>query len=137
MEDGTLLSTESLEEFKNMVSQYVKFDDDIRKMKIAIKERTRVLDILEPKIVEFMSNNNVEDVTISNGVLGRLKCQKQKIRQSGQRVNVRKAIMESEDIDERVKKEILGLNKPTTDSSVFVNKIKRQLPRQNPRSLNV
>lgn len=139
MEDGRLLSSDTLEEFKDMVSQFVKYDDDIRKMRIAIKERTRVLQILEPKIVEFMNNNNVEDVTIANGVLGRLKCQKQKVQRPGtSRINVRKAVMDSKDIDEGLKRSILGLDGGGSEENVmFVSKIKRHIPKQNPRSLNV
>lgn len=62
-------SDEELETFKNFVQDWFKYDDAIRKLKIAIKERITLQNALNSKIQEFMFKYNYNDLNTQNGRL--------------------------------------------------------------------
>ena len=49
-------SPEELETFKNLVNDWFKYDDQIRKLSIAMKERKNYQRVLNNKIEDFMFN---------------------------------------------------------------------------------
>jgi hypothetical protein len=58
---------EELETFKNLVNDWFKYDDQIRKLKIAMKERKNYQRVLNNKIEEFMFNFKYEDLNTAHG----------------------------------------------------------------------
>lgn len=60
---------EELETFKNLVSEWFKYDDIIRKLIIALKERKNHQRVLNNKIEDFMFKYNYNDLNTQNGRL--------------------------------------------------------------------
>ena len=58
---------EELETFKNLVNDWFKYDDQIRKLMIAMKERKNYQRVLNNKIEEFMFNFKYNDLTTAHG----------------------------------------------------------------------
>jgi hypothetical protein len=62
-------TTEEMDTFKNLVADWFKFDDQVRKLKIAIRERKTMQQVLNNKIEEFMFKYNYNDLNTQNGRL--------------------------------------------------------------------
>jgi hypothetical protein len=62
-------TTEEMDTFKNLVADWFKYDDAIRKLKIAIRERKTLQQALNNKIEEFMFKYNYNDLNTQNGRL--------------------------------------------------------------------
>lgn len=60
-------SEEELESFKNLVNEWFKFDDQIRKLNVAMKERKSHQRVLNNKIEEFMFNFKYNDLNTQHG----------------------------------------------------------------------
>jgi hypothetical protein len=60
-------SEDELETFKNLVNDWFKYDDQIRKLKIAMKERKNYQRVLNNKIEEFMFNFKYNDLNTQHG----------------------------------------------------------------------
>jgi len=60
-------SVEELETFKNLVNDWFKYDDQIRKLKIAMKERKNYQRVLNNKIEDFMFNYKYNDLNTQHG----------------------------------------------------------------------
>lgn len=60
-------SAEELEKFKTFVSDWFKYDDQIRKLVIATKERRRYQKELNTKIQEFMFKFKYNDLNTTHG----------------------------------------------------------------------
>ena len=60
---------EELETFKNLVNDWFKYDDIIRKLIIALKERKNHQRVLNNKIEEFMFKYKYNDLNTQNGRL--------------------------------------------------------------------
>jgi hypothetical protein len=58
---------EELETFKNLVNDWFKYDDQIRKLMIAMKERKNYQRVLNNKIEEFMFNFKYNDLNTAHG----------------------------------------------------------------------
>ena len=58
---------EELESFKNLVNDWFKYDDQIRKLDIAIKERKNYQKALNTKIQEFMHKYQYNDLVTQQG----------------------------------------------------------------------
>lgn len=58
---------EELDSFKNLVKDWFKFDDQIRKLEIAIKERKNYKKALNSKIQQFMIQYNYNDLNTQHG----------------------------------------------------------------------
>jgi len=58
---------DELETFKNLVNDWFKYDDQIRKLKIAMKERKNYQRALNNKIEEFMFNFKYNDLNTQHG----------------------------------------------------------------------
>lgn len=60
-------SQEELETFKHLVNDWFKYDDQIRKLNIAIKERKTYKNALTKKINEFMFLHKYNDLNTEHG----------------------------------------------------------------------
>ena len=58
---------EELDNFKNLVNDWFKYDDTIRKLQIAIKERKSYQRVLNNKIQDFMFKYKYNDLNTQNG----------------------------------------------------------------------
>jgi hypothetical protein len=58
---------EELETFKNLVNEWFKYDDMIRKLEVALKERKTLKRALNGKIEEFMFKYKYNDLNTQNG----------------------------------------------------------------------
>jgi hypothetical protein len=58
-----------MDTFKNLVADWFKYDDAIRKLKIAIRERKTLQQVLNNKIEDFMFKYNYKDLNTQNGRL--------------------------------------------------------------------
>jgi len=58
---------EELETFKNLVSEWFKYDDTIRKLEVALKERKTIQRALNSKIEDFMFSYKYNDLNTQNG----------------------------------------------------------------------
>jgi hypothetical protein len=58
---------EELENFKNLVNDWFKYDDQIRKLIIAIKERKNYKKVLNNKIQDFMFTYKYNDLNTQHG----------------------------------------------------------------------
>ena len=60
-------TSDELDNFKNLVSDWFKYDDTIRKLQIAIKERKNYQRVLNTKIQDFMFTYKYNDLNTQNG----------------------------------------------------------------------
>ena len=58
-----------MDTFKNLVADWFKYDDQIRKLKIAIRERKTLQQALNNKIEDFMFKYNYNDLNTKDGRL--------------------------------------------------------------------
>ena len=65
--NSTEPSKDELDTFKNLVSEWFKYDDMIRKLEVALKERKTIQRALNSKIEEFMFKYNYNDLNTQNG----------------------------------------------------------------------
>jgi hypothetical protein len=62
-------TADEMETFKTLVTDWFKIDDAIRKLKIAIRERKTLQNVLNNKIEDFMFKYNYNDLNTQNGRL--------------------------------------------------------------------
>lgn len=62
-------TSEEIETFKVLVGDWFKYDDAIRRLKIAIRERKTLQQALNNKIEDFMFKYNYNDLNTQNGRL--------------------------------------------------------------------
>ena len=62
-------TVDEMDTFKNLVADWFKYDDQVRKLKIAIRERKTMQQVLNNKIEEFMFKYNYNDLNTQNGRL--------------------------------------------------------------------
>ena len=60
---------DELDTFKNLVSEWFKYDDMIRKLEVALKERKTLQKALSNKIEDFMFKYKYNDLNTQNGRL--------------------------------------------------------------------
>jgi hypothetical protein len=58
-----------LEEFKNQVKAWCEIDTSIKRLQIAVRERKRAQEVLTNTILQFMQDNNIEDLNTKEGIL--------------------------------------------------------------------
>lgn len=122
--NSTEPTKDELDTFKNLVSEWFKYDDMIRKLEVALKERKTIQRALNSKIEEFMFKYNYNDLNTQNGRI------KASVRTVHKPVNLReiKTIIESN--KDLKGEELLALifnkeDRPTTTKKV----IKRIIPK--------
>lgn len=85
-------SNEELENFKNQVNIWIEYDNNISKLKQALKERRKAQDALTEKIGSFMSKYNIEDLNTKHG---KIRCRVVEVKSPLTQKIIKERIMES------------------------------------------
>ena len=88
-------NSEELDSFKNLVSEWFKYDDQIRKLNIAIKERKKYQKALNTQIQEFMFEYQYNDL---NTQYGRIKSNVREVKVPIKITDVKDKIMKYKDM---------------------------------------
>lgn len=67
VEQVNIPSEEELEQFRGYVKNYIEIDNDIKKLRAAIKDRNSVKKEISTYILAFMSKFNIEDLNTKYG----------------------------------------------------------------------
>jgi len=86
---------EELDNFKNLVNDWFKYDDTIRKLQIAIKERKSYQRVLNNKIQDFMFRYKYNDLNTQHG---RIKANMKEINAPLKVVDIREKIAQYKDL---------------------------------------
>tara|TARA_B100001094_G_C17851377_1_gene632862 strand:- start:17 stop:394 length:378 start_codon:yes stop_codon:yes gene_type:complete len=81
------METESLEEFKIKVKQWLTIDEEINKYESKIKDlKKHKKKVLEPEITSFMVGHNITNLNTENGLI---KCNERKTKKGLNKNNIR------------------------------------------------
>jgi hypothetical protein len=117
-------TSEELDTLKGLVSEWFKFDDQIRKLQIAIKERKVHQKALNNKIEKFMFDYKYKDLNTQHG---RIKANERKVKVPVKMSEIKQKILEFKDLSgEELLNEIFS-DRPT----VIKKNIKRVIPQVN------
>jgi hypothetical protein len=117
-------SSDELDTLKTLVSEWFKFDDQIRKLQIAIKERKVHQKALNNKIEKFMFDYKYKDLNTQHG---RIKANERKVKVPVKMSEIKQKILEYKDLSgEDLLKEIFS-DRPT----VVKKNIRRVIPQVN------
>lgn len=117
-------SSEELDTLKTLVSEWFKFDDQIRKLQIAIKERKVHQKALNNKIEKFMFDYKYKDLNTQHG---RIKANERKVKVPVKMSEIKQKILEYKDLSgEELLNEIFS-DRPT----VIKKNIRRVIPQVN------
>jgi hypothetical protein len=117
-------SSEELDTLKTLVGEWFKFDDQIRKLQIAIKERKVHQKALNNKIEKFMFDYKYKDLNTQHG---RIKANERKVKIPVKMSEIKQKILEFKDLSgEDLLNEIFS-DRPT----VIKKNIKRVIPQVN------
>lgn len=117
-------SSDELDTLKTLVSEWFKFDDQIRKLQIAIKERKVHQKALNNKIEKFMFDYKYKDLNTPHG---RIKANERKVKVPVKMSEIKQKILEYKDLSgEELLKEIFS-DRPT----VVKKNIRRVIPQVN------
>jgi len=117
-------SSEELDTLKALVNEWFKFDDQIRKLHIAIKERKVHQKALNNKIEKFMFDYKYKDLNTQHG---RIKANERKVKVPVKMSEIKEKILHFKDLSG----EDL-LNEIFSDRPVIVKKnIRRVIPQVN------
>jgi len=86
---------EELDDFKNFVNDWFKYDDQIRKLVIAIKERKNYQRALNTKIQDFMTKFNYNDL---NTQFGRIKTNTKEVKVPIKLTDIKERIIKYKDL---------------------------------------
>jgi len=98
------------DEFETYIKQYVKYIDDISKMKIAISERQKAVNVLSPTICKFMQKYKIDRISINGGSGGSIDMVSSNSAKRGpsQINSFPMRIWKSDEIDKELKVKLLG-----------------------------
>jgi hypothetical protein len=114
---------EELEGFKNLVKDWFKYDDQIRKLVIAIKERKNYQKALNNKIQDFMFKFGYNDLNTQDG---RLKANIKEVKVPIKIIDVKDKILKNPNISgEELYNMIFNSERPT----IVKKNIKRIIPK--------
>ena len=88
-------TAEELNDFKNFVNDWFKYDDQIRKLVIAIKERKNYQRVLNTKIQDFMTKFNYNDL---NTQYGRIKTNTKEVKVPIKITDIRERILKYKEL---------------------------------------
>lgn len=147
MDTGRLPPDGALDDFKGCVRAYAKYDDEIRKMRLAIRERERAKAVLKPKIMRFMEQYDVTDVNLAGGglqgriVLGSTAPPPVRPKRAPKAVLAElRAALSPEDLaalPEAARAALQEEPAPPADAERRVPTLRRSLPRHNPSTVNL
>lgn len=89
-EEGRAPTEEELELFRQQVSEWMKLDDSIRKLTVAVRERKIHQQALGIKVQEFMQKFNYDNL---NTQMGRIKANVRKVKQPLRLTDIREKIL--------------------------------------------
>lgn len=89
-EEGRAPSEEEMELFRQQVSEWMKLDDSIRKLTVAVRERKIHQQALGIKVQEFMQKFNYDNL---NTQAGRIKANVRKVKQPLRLTDIREKIL--------------------------------------------
>jgi hypothetical protein len=114
---------EELQNFKNLVTDWFKYDDQIRKLSIAIKERKSYQKALNSKIQEFMFNYKYNDL---NTQQGRIKTNIKEVKVPIKLLEIKDKILKYKELSgEELLNQIFNEERPT----VIKKNIRRIIPK--------
>ena len=117
-------TSDEMDTFKNLVNDWFKYDDAIRKLKIAIRERKTLQQVLNNKIQDFMFKYNYNDLNTQNG---RLKTNVKNVQKPVNIKEVREIINNNKNL---TGEELLNMIFNSENRPVIVKKsIKRIIPK--------
>lgn len=117
-------SSDELDTLKTLVSEWFKYDDQIRKLQIAIKERKVHQKALNNKIEKFMFDYKYKDLNTQHG---RIKANERKVKVPVKMSEIKQKILEFKDLSgEDLLNEIFS-DRPT----VIKKNIRRVIPQVN------
>ena len=88
-------NSEEIESFKNLVNDWLKYDDQIRKLIVAIKERKNYQKALNSQIQDFMIKYDYNDLNTQHG---RLKSHVREVKIPIKMTDVKDKILEYSDL---------------------------------------
>ena len=115
-------SSDELDSFKNLVNDWFKYDDQIRKLNIALKERKNYQKALNTQIQEFMFKFKYNDL---NTQFGRIKANESKIKEPIKMNDIKSIILNSNLSGQDLFDEIFAKERP----SHTIRKISRIIPK--------
>jgi len=114
---------DELETFKNLVNEWFKYDDIIRKLDVALKERKTIQRALNTKIEDFMFRYKYNDLNTQNGRI------KATIKKSHKPINIKEVRTILENHKDLKGEELLSLIFNKEDRPITTKKIiKRIIP---------
>ena len=114
---------EELDDFKNFVNDWFKYDDQIRKLVIAIKERKNYQRALNTKIQDFMTKFNYNDL---NTQYGRIKTNTTEVKVPIKITDIKERILKYKDLSgDELLKQIFEEDRQV----VIKNNIRRIIPK--------
>ena len=118
-------SSDELESLKSMVNDWFKYDDQIRKLQIAIKERKVHQKALNNKIENFMFQYKYKDLNTQHG---KIKANERKVKVPVKMSEIKEKILKLNHLSgEELLNEIFNTDRPT----VIKKNIKRVIPTVN------
>jgi hypothetical protein len=116
---------DELDTLKTMVNDWFKYDDQIRKLQIAIKERKVYQKALNTKIEHFMFNYKYKDLNTQHG---KIKANERKVKVPVKMSEIKEKILKLNHLSgEELLNEIFNTDRPT----VIKKNIKRVIPTVN------
>lgn len=116
-------TSEELESFKNLVNDWFKYDDQIRKLNIAMKERKNYQRALNNKIQEFMLKYQYNDLNTQHG---RIKANVKEVKLPIKIGDIRELILKHPELSgQELLNQIFSQERPT----VIKKHIKRVMPK--------
>ena len=116
---------EELDTLKTMVNDWFKYDDQIRKLQIAIKERKVYQKALNTKIEHFMFNYKYKDLNTQHG---KINANERKVKVPVKMSEIKEKILKLNHLSgEELLNEIFNTDRPT----VIKKNIKRVIPTVN------
>ena len=117
-------SKEELDTFKNLVNEWFKYDDMIRKLEVALKERKTLKRALNGKIEDFMFKYKYNDLNTQNGRI------RASVKTTHKPINIKEIRLMIENNKDMTGEELLNIlfnkeDRPTTTKKV----IKRIVPK--------
>lgn len=110
---GPKPTAEELEEFKHQVAQWIHLDDQVRKLVVALKERKRTMNALNPIIQSFMLKYNYDDLSTQSG---KIRTSKRTVKAPIKLSQVKTKLLELESGEELVKK-IFDEDRPAVEKT--------------------
>jgi hypothetical protein len=117
-------SQEELNNFKSLVNEWIKVDEQVKKLNIALRERKVLLKAMSGSMQRFMEKYGYDDLNTKNQ--GRIRHSVRKTKESVKISEVKEVLLNNKDLTaEEVFKEIFEKDRPVRESRT----IRRIMPK--------